>query len=79
MLRDILGMRQTGGGDGPSRVYAMGVGAGEGGPATELHVMVEPALSAAQLGAGGVHHVAFRIPDKDYQAWDEHLRRHSPD
>jgi glyoxalase family protein len=71
MLRDILGMRPIGGGEGPSRVYAMG----EGGPAAELNVMVEPSLPAAQLGAGGVHHVAFRIPDQEYQAWYDHLRR----
>jgi glyoxalase family protein len=27
-----------------------------------------------QPGAGGVHHVAFRIPDADYEAWDARLR-----
>jgi glyoxalase family protein len=70
MLRGVLGMRKAGV-DGPSRVYAMG----EGGPAAELHVVEEPAAAAAQLGAGGVHHVAFRIPDRDYQAWDAHLRQ----
>ena len=41
-----------------AHVYAMG----EGGPAAELHVAVEPDLPAAAQGAGGVHHVAFRIP-----------------
>ncbi len=40
-------------------VYEMG----EGGPAAELHVAVRPKLAAAQPGAGGVHHVAFRTPD----------------
>src|ERR1039458_5783246 len=25
-------------------------------------------------GAGGVHHIAFRSPDKDYDAWAERLR-----
>src|SRR5262245_44691835 len=45
MLREVLDMRQAGGGDGPSRIYAMG----KGGPAAELHVVVEPSLSAAQL------------------------------
>ena len=25
-------------------------------------------------GAGGVHHLAFRIRDEDYDAWDAHLR-----
>jgi glyoxalase family protein len=70
MLREVLGMRLARE-EGASRVYAMG----EGGPAAELHVVVEPSAGAAQLGAGGVHHVAFRIPDRDYQSWDEHLRR----
>ncbi|WP_419899364.1 ring-cleaving dioxygenase [Roseomonas sp. USHLN139] len=46
-------------------VYEMG----EGGPAAELHMRVEPGLSPAQPGAGGVHHVAFRVPDADYGAW----------
>jgi glyoxalase family protein len=37
---------------------------GEGGPGAELHVSVDPTLSRAQQGAGGVHHVAFRTHDK---------------
>jgi glyoxalase family protein len=36
-------------------------------------VSVEANLPIAQPGAGGVHHVAFRIPDADYQAWAERL------
>jgi glyoxalase family protein len=52
-------------------VYEMGTG----GPAAELHVAVEPDLPAAQPGAGGVHHVAFRTPDADYEAWAERLRK----
>jgi glyoxalase family protein len=52
-------------------VYVMG----EGGPAAEVHVRVEPNLPAAGQGAGGVHHVAFRTPDDDtYLAWAERLR-----
>ena len=51
-------------------VYEMG----EGGPAAELHVAVQPDLPAARQGAGGVHHVAFRTPDADYEAWAERLR-----
>jgi glyoxalase family protein len=31
-------------------------------------------LSPAIQGAGGVHHVAFRIPDQDYEAWTQRLR-----
>jgi glyoxalase family protein len=47
---------------------------GPGGAAAELHVAVEPHLPPAQPGAGGVHHVAFRIPDTDYNAWAERLK-----
>jgi glyoxalase family protein len=51
-------------------VYAM---AGEG-PASELHVVVEPDLPPARQGAGGVHHVAFRTPnDQEYEAWAKRL------
>ena len=51
-------------------VYEMG----PGGPAAELHVAVQPDLPVARQGAGGVHHVAFRTPDADYDAWAERLR-----
>ncbi len=50
-------------------VYEMG----EGGPGAELHVGVQPDLPPARQGAGAVHHVAFRIPDEDYDAWAERL------
>lgn len=50
-------------------VYSMG----DGGAGAELHVAVEPGLAPAQPGAGGVHHVAFRIPEAEYDAWSEHL------
>lgn len=44
---------------GDVHVYTMG----EGGPAAELHVAVQPGLPIARQGAGAVHHVAFRTPD----------------
>jgi glyoxalase family protein len=51
-------------------VYEMG----GGGPHAELHVAVRPDMPAARLGAGGVHHVAFRTPDgEQYDAWAERL------
>jgi glyoxalase family protein len=50
-------------------VYEMG----PGGPGAELHVAVQPGLPQARPGAGGVHHVAFRTPDADYDAWAERL------
>jgi glyoxalase family protein len=50
-------------------VYEMGPG---GAPA-ELHVAVQPGLPVTRQGAGGVHHVAFRTPDVDYDAWADRL------
>ena len=50
-------------------VYEMG----PGGAGAELHVAEQPDLPATQAGAGGVHHVAFRSPDADYEAWAERL------
>jgi glyoxalase family protein len=52
-------------------VYEMG----EGGPAAELHVAVQPHLPRAQSGAGAVHHVAFRTPnDEEYHGWTQALK-----
>lgn len=54
-------------------VYEMGVG----GPNAELHIAVQPDLGPARLGAGGVHHVAFRTPDEaQYHAWTDRLLAH---
>ncbi|MGQ0647824.1 MAG: ring-cleaving dioxygenase [Gemmatimonadaceae bacterium] len=50
-------------------VYEMGAG----GANAELHVAVQPELRAVRPGAGGVHHVAFRTPDADYDAWADRL------
>jgi glyoxalase family protein len=51
-------------------VFAMG----PGGAAAELHVAVRPDLPVARPGAGGVHHVAFRVPDEEqYDAWAAYL------
>jgi glyoxalase family protein len=50
-------------------VYEMG----PGGAAAELHVAEQRSLKPARPGAGGVHHVAFRSNDADYDAWAEKL------
>jgi len=47
-------------------VYEMGLG----GPHAELHVVEQPDIPPAHLGAGGVHHVAFRTPnEEEYREW----------
>jgi glyoxalase family protein len=51
-------------------VYRMG----EGGVHAEVHVIVRDDLPRARYGAGGVHHVALRVPDgQDIERWREHL------
>jgi glyoxalase family protein len=45
-----------------------------GGAHAEVHVAVQPELPVARLGAGGVHHVAFRTPTEvEYHGWTERL------
>lgn len=47
-----------------------------GGPGTEIWVLVQPESSRARLGAGGTHHVAFRVKDFDEQKlWHNHLTK----
>jgi glyoxalase family protein len=76
VLQQLLGMR-------PEREYALPgdprrtvhvYAMGEGGPAAELHVAVQPDLAPASPGAGGVHHVAFRTSDAEYDGWADRLR-----
>lgn len=56
----------------PVKVFAMG----PGGPGAELHVRLDAAKLAARPGAGGVHHVAFRVPDDEqYRRWAERLEQ----
>ncbi|MGD8731331.1 MAG: ring-cleaving dioxygenase [Anaerolineales bacterium] len=46
----------------------------EGGPGTEVWVLKEPDAVRAGLGAGGTHHVAFRVKDiEDQRKWRENI------
>lgn len=72
LLTAVTNMRQTRqyqNGNVSVHVYEMG----EGGPTAELHVAVDPSLPVAVQGAGAVHHVAFRVPDAQYDAWADRL------
>ncbi|RMC34985.1 ring-cleaving dioxygenase [Paracoccus alkanivorans] len=65
VLTQVMNMRKSRDypspdGEGQVHVFEMG----EGGAAAELHVAVQPGLPVARQGAGAVHHVAFRVPDK---------------
>jgi glyoxalase family protein len=64
-LSDALGLRHdhtyalAAAPDYQAHVYVIG----EGGAHAEVHVRVRAALPRAQYGAGGVHHVALRVPE----------------
>jgi len=46
-----------------------------GGPGAELHVRVRPDLAPYRPGAGGAHHIAFRVADEEtHRAWARRLR-----
>ena len=48
-----------------------------GGPGKEVHVIEQPEAAQAFLGAGGVHHVAFRLStDAEQAAWLQQLARY---
>lgn len=81
VLTQVMGMRRqrqyadyasdgSKGTTGTVHVYETG----RGGPAAELHVALEPSLRRASPGAGGVHHVAFRVPTyAEYDQWNQRL------
>jgi glyoxalase family protein len=75
VLTKILNLRRVrdyaGAGEPASAVHVFEMG--PGGAAAEVHVAVEPTLSRARQGAGGVHHVAFRTTERDYGAWAARL------
>lgn len=66
VLTQVMNMRKVrqypaANGMAETHVFEMG----PGGPGAEVHVVVDPNVSMARPGAGGVHHVAFRTPDQD--------------
>lgn len=77
VLSEVLGMR-------PERKYVRKDNKefvvhvyeiGEGGLAGEVHVQVRPDLAPYRQGAGGVHHVAFRVKEEEtYHAWARRLQ-----
>jgi glyoxalase family protein len=69
LLEEVLGFRRGRDEDGAA-VFETG----PGGPGAEVRVRAHPGTPPAVLGAGGVHHVAFRVPDDAAQgAWRERI------
>jgi glyoxalase family protein len=76
VLKRLLGFYYVGSypsldGDHPDvEVYATG----EGGAGAEVHVATRPDLPRERLGRGGVHHVAFRVPnEQEYNEWAKRI------
>ncbi|PZS04675.1 MAG: ring-cleaving dioxygenase, partial [Chloroflexi bacterium] len=74
-LREVLGFRQTRTYESPdgSRRFAV-FETGDGGLGTEVHLEEQRGRRRAQVGVGGVHHVAFRTPnEEEHRHWRERL------
>jgi len=74
VLTEVLGFRavaeyeENGG-----RVTVYDVG--PGGPGSEVRLIERPDAPTAHLGRGGVHHVAFRVPDDEqHDEWRQKIR-----
>jgi glyoxalase family protein len=69
VLEEVLGFRR-----GPDDDDAAVFETGPGGPGAEVRVKAQPGVAPAVQGAGGVHHVAFRVPDDAAQvAWRDRI------
>jgi glyoxalase family protein len=75
LLTEVMGFRQRAAGDvGDGDARAAVFETGPGGPGAEVRVAERPDLPPEQLGTGGVHHVAFRVPDDAaHQRWRQWL------
>lgn len=76
ILTEVLGFRATQSTPYPTGDEVAIYATGAGGPGREVWVIAAPDQPIARLGAGGVHHVAFRVADHDEQRyWHERLAR----
>lgn len=76
LLLDVLRFRPHGQyerSDGDGRHVVQVFATGPGGSGAEVHIEERHDLPGEGLGYGGVHHLALRVPDDDYEAWLEHL------
>lgn len=79
-LTSVLGFREEGRyadllpDSGEKQVEVFVFATGGGGAGAEVHVALAPGMARGLVGRGGVHHVAFRVPDDDrHVAWQHHL------
>ncbi len=76
VLTEVMGFRKAGEHEKSGRKVAV-FEVGAGGPGARVRLVERPDLPPpVVIGAGGVHHVAFRISDEEEQAeWLERLTR----
>lgn len=75
-LVDVMGFREVGHDSSPvaGQPDILVFATGDGGAGAEVHVEERRDLPSEQMGRGGVHHVAFRVPNQEeYMAWLERL------
>lgn len=79
VLTEVMGFRSAGSypsleGDYPDILIYV---TGEGGSGAEVHIETRPDLQRVRLGRGGVHHVAFRVPnEEEYDQWADRLKEY---
>ncbi|HEY8759880.1 MAG TPA: ring-cleaving dioxygenase [Candidatus Dormibacteraeota bacterium] len=74
VLVGAMGFRATGERELPSGGVEHFFEVGPGGPGAEVILSVPTQVGPAQQGRGGVHHVAFRVPDDEtHSSWREHI------
>jgi glyoxalase family protein len=79
-LTEVLGFRRSSSYTTPQQTPVTVFEVGPGGPGTEVHLEVNPALPFRRfVGVGGVHHVAFRTPnDEEHKQWRERIAEVNP-
>src|SRR5690606_33714018 len=74
ILTAVLGWKETGHHTNENGENVVIFAMDDGGAGKEVHVIEQPNLRFTYLGAGGVHHVAFRVKDDDEQRqWRQRL------
>lgn len=76
VLTEVMGFREVGEHEESGRKVTV-LEVGPGGPGARMRLVERPDLPPpVAIGAGGVHHVAFRTPDEEELArWMERVRR----
>lgn len=75
-MTGVLGFRQNGSYQSDQQTEVFIYEVGPGGPGAEVHLDVRQEARHGRPGIGGVHHVAFRTPDKEeHEQWRERIAR----